>query len=137
MPRGEKGPAPVAVGVDAEHHADARGVELQLLDPRLGPDQVPGHDDVAVEEAERHLDLLGAAGDDRAVVLGLAGVVLLPVGHPRLGVGGHRDPRLGAVDAGLERPGAGRDLSVAVLGRALLEGRLSLADALDEQVLPC
>ena len=27
--------------------------------------------------------------------------------------------------------------SGAVLGRALLEGRLSLADALDEQVLPC
>ena len=60
----------------------------------------------AVVVAGRHVGLL-AERQDLAVVLGLALVVLLPVGHAHLGSGRHDHAGLGAVDAGFEGSLAG------------------------------
>jgi len=68
----ERRAAARAVGVHAQQRADARGVELQLLDLRLCRHQVTRHQDILLEVAKRHLDLLLADGDDGSLVLGLA-----------------------------------------------------------------
>jgi hypothetical protein len=73
-----------------------------------------------LEGAEGHLGLLVEA-EDLARVLGLALRVLLPVGEPDLGIGRHRDSGLGAVDAGLPRPGGRDDRAALQLLRVLAE----------------
>src|SRR5215210_9532382 len=108
-----------ARGLEHQDGPDAARVELELEDLRLERVVVGGDQDV-VEVSERSLGLLVDAQHLRPV-LGLALVVLLAVGQSRRGIGGHDDPRLGAVDAGLERPLPRGDLAVLVLCRVLAE----------------
>ena len=97
----------------ARTRPDAAGVELELQRARLEGVHLARHQDAPVVPC-RHLGLLPDA-DDRRAVLGMTRVVLLTVGEPRARPGGHHDPRLRAVDAGLERALRRHELAVLVL----------------------
>src|SRR5918995_2106403 len=111
--------AAAAGGLYGQHGADVPSVELVLGDLGLQRNQVFGQQR-PLEVAEGYLDLLVGA-QDLGLVLGLALVVLLPVGHAVLGIGWHDDPGLRPVDAGLERARPRRHLAVLILGGVLAQ----------------
>ena len=89
--------------------------------------QVLGQQDVGGSD-RRGTSVCSSTLSTSALSSALPGVVLLAVGEPGLGVGGHDHARLGAVDAGLERAGAGRDLA------PFLHSTVSLAQVPDVAV---
>ena len=111
--------APRRPKLDGQNQAHALGEELVLRDLGLQRIGVPCHQGLGIEPGRCLGHLVET--QDLALVLRLALVVLLAIGHPDLGVGGHDDSGLGAVHACLERAAAADPLAVLVLGRVLAE----------------
>src|SRR5687767_6042914 len=94
--------ARVALNLLRQHRPDLADVELLLDDLGLERRRVLSLER-ASEVAERDADRLVEA-EHLGPVLGLAGVVLLPVGHADLRFGGQQDARQRSVDARLPAP---------------------------------
>ena len=109
----------VALHLQRQHRPDIPDVELLLDDLRLERRRVLGLER-AREVAERDADRLVEAEHLRPV-LGLARVVLLPVGHADLRLGGEQDARQRSVDARLPGARVAGGLAVLELGRVLAE----------------